>query len=135
MTNKHVPAVGLVALVLYPLSAYASFNSFGNSPLCSNIDCVLWVGGLVGIVGIPISVAIFWALSLITRRRRGWNTGRTWWVITNGTFAYIITITVLLLGPARNVIWACVYIAYGALFTITSYFVGHKLPRNNEPSR
>jgi hypothetical protein len=129
LTNKHSPAVGLIGLVLYPLSAYASFNSFGNSPLCSNVDCALWIGGSVGIVGVPVSVLIFWALSLISRRRRGWNAGRTWWVITNGAVAYMITIAVLLLGPARNVTWAYVYIAYGALFSMASYFVGHKLPR------
>jgi len=127
--NKHTPTLGLVALVLYPLSAYASFNSFGNSPLCSNVDCALWVGGLVGIVGVPVSVSIFWALSLISRRRREWNVGRAWWVITNGAVAYMITIAVLLLGPARNIIWAFVYIAYGALFAMTSYFVGRKSPR------
>ena len=53
MINKHSPAVGLVGFVLYPLSAYASFNSFGSSPLCSNVDCALWTGGLLGIVGVP----------------------------------------------------------------------------------
>jgi len=129
LTNKHSPALGLVALVLYPSSAYASFNSFGNSPLCNNVDCALWVGGLVGIVGIPVSVLIFWALSLISSRRRGWSVGRAWWVITNGAVAYMITSAVLLLGPARNFIWAYVYIAYGALFATASYFVGRKWPR------
>ena len=129
MTNKHLPAVGLVGLVLYPLSAYASFNSFGNSPLCSNVDCALWVGGLVGVVGVPVSVLIFWALSLISRGRRGRKAGRTWWVITNGAVAYMITVAVLLLGPARNLAWVYVYIAYGALFAMASYFSGHKSPR------
>jgi hypothetical protein len=129
LINKRSSAVGLVGLVLCPSSAYASFNSFGNSPLCSNVDCALWVGGLVGIVGVPVSVSIFWALALISRRRRGWNAGRTWWVIANGAVAYMITMAVLLLGPARNLAWAYVYIAYGVLFAMASYFVGHKLPR------
>lgn len=132
LTNKHSPAVGTASLVLCPLSAYASFNSFGNSPLCSNVDCALWVGGLVGIVGVPVSVLIFWALALISRRRRGWSAGRTWWVIANGAVAYVITMTVLLLGPARNLAWAYVYIAYGALFATASYFVGRKLPRDGD---
>jgi len=129
VTNKHSPAVGLVGFVLYPLSAYASFNSFGNSPLCSNVDCALWTGGLLGIVGVPVSVLIFWALSLILRRRRGRNAVRTWWVITNGAAAYMITIGVLLLGPARSVASVFVYLAYVALFAMASYFGGRKLPR------
>jgi hypothetical protein len=88
----------------------------------------LWTGGLLGIVGVPVSVSIFWALSLIFRRL-GWKVVRTLWVITNGTVAYTITMAVILLGPARNLTWAFVYIAYVALFAMASYFVGHKLPR------
>ena len=118
--GRYSRAIKSVVAALYSASAYASFNSFGNGPLCSNFDCVLSIGAFAGLFGVPLSVAILWGLAFISRNRQKPNRTRTWWVVTNGVIAYAITIVVLLLGSSRDVKWVYVYLAYAAVFTMVS---------------
>ena len=127
--NKYSPAVPLVGVALYPATADASFNSFGNGPLCSNYDCVVSIAAIAGIFVIPLSILFFWALFRIARHGGTPQSTPIWWVVGNGAVAYVIAIVLLLLGSSRAVTWAYAYLAYAVLFVTASYFIGHKLPR------
>jgi len=127
--NKYSPAVTLVGVALYAASAHASFNSFGNGPLCSNYDCVVSIAAIAGIFVIPLSILVFWALFRIARHGGTPQSTPIWWVVGNGAVAYVIAIVLLLLGSSRAVTWAYAYLAYAVLFVTASYFIGHKLPR------
>ena len=127
--NKYSPAVTLMGVALYAASAHASFNSFGNGPLCSNYDCVVSIAAIAGIFVIPLSILFFWALFRIARYGGTLQSTPIWWVVGNGAVAYVIAIVLLLLGSSRAVTWAYAYLAYAVLFVTASYFIGHKLPR------
>ena len=127
--NKYSPAVTLVGVALFAASAHASFNSFGNGPLCSNYDCVVSIAAIAGIFVIPLSILVFWALFRIARHGGTPQSTPIWWVVGNGAVAYVIAIVLLLLGSSRAVTWAYAYLAYAVLFVTASYFIGHKLPR------
>ena len=66
-----VKFVGAHTAALFCVSAYALFDSFGNSPLCSYASCVLWIGGLAGLIGVPVSMLFFWMLSQLFRHPGG----------------------------------------------------------------
>ena len=87
MFKKYLPnikLVGLHTMALYSMNAYASFNSFGSSPLCRDfIDCFI-LFNVLGFIGIPIFVAI----SLIFHLLSGGNqVGRA---VLNGIIAFEI---------------------------------------------
>ena len=129
MTTKHSRAITAAIAALVPASAaYASFNSFGGGPLCSNYSCVLWIALFAGIVGVPVSILILWALSVLARNRQRPLKIRVWWVVANGVIAYAITVTLLLLGPSRGVNWAYAYVVYAALFALASALMDRRSP-------
>jgi hypothetical protein len=129
MTANHSRAINTAIAALAPASAaYASFNSLGNGPLCSNYSCVLWIALIAGLVGVPVSILILWALSVLARNRQRPLKVRVWWVVANGVIAYAITVTMLLLGPSRGVNWAYAYLVYAALFTLASALMDRRSP-------
>ena len=121
MSRKHLPAARLISFcvaLLHSMGAYASFNSFGNGPLCQDYNCVLWVGSLVGVVGIPVCASIFLVLSLILRGPRWPKVEQTLrWILVNGVVAYTLTIALLLRGSNHDISWAYVFLTYCALAT------------------
>ena len=134
MSDRYRRAFKSLCGTLFPGIAYASFNSFGNGPLCNNYDCALWIGGLAGLIGVPISIAILWALSLISRRGHTFKGARMWWIVVNGAVAYAVTVAVLLLGPGRNVTWVYVFAGYAIVFAIVTVLVDRKRSVENESS-